>query len=158
VQVIAGIPDIILLGREFASGYDKLGLAACVAAGTLLVSWGILHTRLGLIAESVRYEPLAAEAIGIPVRRIRVGFFVLAAIDTWDAIRRTAGIEGKQRRDPRRTRVSDRPKPTRQCLKSRVIGREIDDSPTPTRRGGSRSRLARDSKIVSLGMAPIGDR
>jgi len=79
VQGMAGIPPIRLLGWEAQSGLAKLGLTVVFAAGTLVLSWLVLASRLGFIARAARDEPAAAAAIGIAVRRTRVGFFVLGA-------------------------------------------------------------------------------
>jgi len=64
---------------QFSTQVPLFEITLVVVFGYLLLTWGLLRSRLGLLFRSVRDDPVAADASGVNVRGVRLGALCLSA-------------------------------------------------------------------------------
>ncbi len=77
---ISGIPTPPLFGIDLASQYLYYYLELIVFAGGLAFGLFIVRTPLGRRMRAMRDDPLAASAVGVEIRMLRMAAFVLASV------------------------------------------------------------------------------
>ncbi|MFG1997672.1 ATP-binding cassette domain-containing protein [Spirillospora sp. NPDC048911] len=76
---LTGIPPVMLFGREIVTPVDFFYLVLVVFAIVLAVTGLLARSRLAYAWRAVRSDDRAAEAVGVPTRRVKLLAYVLGA-------------------------------------------------------------------------------